>query len=89
MFFQFFQRHALTLTFHTVYHGVAVGTQWDEIMGWVNHVYSLESVVRVHMVYLDITFSNVAVGFAEVKTATDAVNATSPQVLIVFYALAA
>ena len=89
MFFQFFQRHTLTLSRHSVYHGVAVGTQWDEIMGWVNHVYSLKGVVRVHMVYLDITFSNVAVGFAEVKPATDAVDATAPKVLVVFDALTA
>ena len=89
MFFQFFQRHALTLSRHSVYHGVAVGAKGYEVMSWVNHVDSLKSVMRVHMVYLDIIFSNVAVGFAEVKTATDAVNATAPQVLIVFYALAA
>jgi hypothetical protein len=69
-------------------HRVTVGAERYEVIGWVNHVYTFEGVVGIHMMNLYEALTNVAVGFAKIETTADAADASVPYLLVVFYALA-
>ena len=70
-------------------HGVAITAERYEVIGRVNHVYTLKGMMWVYMMNLYEALTNFAVGFAKVETTADAADASVPQLFVVLYALAA